>query len=204
MQHKKQESIDLLIELIDKLNDEYGRSPTNAELCAKSGLGAGTVSRYLNFMCEQGIIEYEPRHRIAVIRDDTHKNAMIECVNVPILGAIPCGTPEDISESIEKNVPIPTMLLGSGEYFLLRTQGLSMINAGIEPDDIVLVRKTYEADTGSIVAALTEDNETTLKRLAWDSENARYYLQPENDDFEPIYDNFSIQGVVEKIIKDAV
>ena len=204
MQHKKQESIDLLLEVIDRLNDEYGRSPTNAELCAASGLGAGTVSRYLNFMYEQGLIEYEPRHRIAVIRGENDKNIRIECVNVPLMGAIPCGEPEDAIGSIEKNIPIPTMLLGGDEYFLLRTQGLSMINAGIDPDDIVLVRKALEAKTGDIVAALTEDNETTLKRLAWDSEKERYYLQPENDDFRPIYDNFSIQGVVEKIIKDAV
>ena len=50
---------------------------------------------------------------------------------------------------------------------------------------------------------MTEENETTLKRLAWDKKKNRYFLQPENDEFKPIYDNFSIQGVVEKIIKDA-
>ena len=204
MQHKKQETIDLLIELIDRLNDEYDRSPTNAELCKASGLGAGTVSRYLNFMAEKGMIEYEPRHRIAVVRDDAEKNVVIDCINIPLLGSIPCGTPEDTVEGVEKMIPIPAVLLGGGEYFLLRTQGLSMINAGIEPEDIVLVRKASEAGIGNIVAALTEDNETTLKRLAWDKKQSRYYLQPENDEFEPIYDNFSIQGVVEKIIKDAV
>ena len=202
MQHKKQETIDLLIELIDRLNDEYKRSPTNAELCKESGLGAATVSRYLNYMSEQGIIEYEPKHRIAVISDTNTDHLRIECVNLALAGAIPCGTPEDAEATIEKYVPVPTMLLGNGEYFLLRTSGFSMINAGIEPDDIVLVRKSVDANIGDIVAAITEDNETTLKRLAWDDDEHRYYLMPENDDYEPIYDNFSIQGVVEKIIKD--
>ena len=79
---------------------------------------------------------------------------------------------------------------------------MSMINAGIEPDDIVLIRKADTARINDIVVALTEDNESTLKRLAWDNERECYYLQPENDDFEPIYKGFSIQGVVEKIIKD--
>lgn len=78
-----------------------------------------------------------------------------------------------------------------------------MINAGIEPNDVVLVRAASTANTGNIVVALTEENETTLKRLAWDKKKNRYFLQPENDEFKPSYDNFSIQGVVEKIIKDA-
>ena len=202
MQHKKQKTIDLLIELIDKLNDEYGRSPTNAELCKASSLGTGTVSRYLNYMSEQGIIEYEPKHKIKVIRDGYQDNMRLECVNLALVGAIHCGAPEDAEGDIEKYVPVPTLLLGNGEYFLLRTKGYSMINAGIDPDDIVLVRKSLDANVGDIVAAITEDNETTLKRLAWDNDKHRYYLLPENDDYEPIYEHFSIQGVVEKIIKD--
>ena len=202
MQHKKQESVDLLLEEIDSLNDKFGRSPTIRELCEKSGLGTGTVSRYLNYMADLGLIESEPRHRIAVIRNEKRFTKM-DCRNICLLGSIPCGGPEAAEEYAEKTVPIPTALLGNGEYFLLRTHGYSMINAGIEPDDVVLVRAASTANTGNIVVALTEGNETTLKRLAWDKKKNRYFLQPENDEFKPIYDNFSIQGVVEKIIKDA-
>lgn len=204
MQHKKQESIDLLMDVIDRLNDELGRSPTNNELCKASGLGAGTVSRYLNHMNNIGLIEYEPRHKIALIHNSSNKDksVKIECTNLNLLGAIPCGDPVMNEESVEAVIPVPTMLLGRGEYYLLRTKGYSMINAGIDPDDIVLIRKTDTADVNDIVVALTEENENTLKRLAWDNENERYYLQPENDEFEPIYSGFTIQGVVEKIIKD--
>ena len=160
MQHKKQESVDLLLEAIDSLNDKFGRSPTIRELREKSGLGTGTVSRYLNYMADLGLIEYEPRHRIAVIRNEKRFTKM-DCRNICLLGSIPCGGPEAAEEYAEKTVPIPTALLGNGEYFLLRTHGYSMINAGIEPDDVVLVRAASTANTGNIVVALTEENETT-------------------------------------------
>ncbi|MDD6097487.1 MAG: S24 family peptidase [Oscillospiraceae bacterium] len=204
MQHKKQESIDMLLDAIDKLNDEFGRSPTNDELCKETGLGTGTVSRYLNHMSNLGLIEYEPRHKITVVHDEEtfRKNIRMECVSLNLLGSIPCGNPDMNEEYVEAVIPIPTVLLGNGEHYLLRTHGLSMINAGIEPDDIVLIRKSDTARINDIVVALTEDNESTLKRLAWDNERECYFLQPENDDFEPIYKGFSIQGVVEKIIKD--
>lgn len=204
MQHKKQESIDILLEAIDRLNDELGRSPTNDELCKASGLGAGTVSRYLNHMSEAGLIEYEPRHKITVIHNVSSKERLtrMECRNLNLLGSIPCGDPDLNEGNIEATIPVPSVLLGKGEYYLLRTHGDSMINAGIDPDDIVLIRKTDTADVDDIIVALTEDNENTLKRLAWDDNKERYYLQPENDDYSPIYTGFTIQGVVEKIIKD--
>lgn len=201
MQHKKQESVDALLSAIDKLNRELGRRPTNAELCAETRLGAGTISRYLNYMNEQGLVEFEPRRILRVIHEN-EEEASVECAWIPVVGSIPCGSPDSATEEVQERVPIPCSILGTGRFFLLRTYGDSMVNAGIEPDDLVLVRQTQDAEVENIVAALTADGETTLKRLAWDAERKRYFLQPENDAYEPIYECFSVQGVVTKIIKE--
>ena len=90
-----------------------------------------------------------------------------------------------------------------GEFFLLRTDGDSMINAGISIGDRVLIRKQYYAETGQIVAALVEGENATLKRYYPEPEQLRIRLHPENDELEDMYfDDVLIQGVAVKVIKD--
>ena len=97
---------------------------------------------------------------------------------------------------------IPTEWLGSGEYFLLRANGDSMVDAGIDDEDIVIIRKTSEAEDGDIVVALV-DNENTLKRLYRDEKKRKIVLHPENPDYDDIVvDYCEIQGVAVKVLKD--
>lgn len=77
---------------------------------------------------------------------------------------MPCGLQEYAEENFEEYVPLPVALFGQGDFFLLRASGYSMIEAGIEPGDLVVVRKQNTAEEGDIVVALV-DNETTLKRF---------------------------------------
>ena len=85
--------------------------------------------------------------------------------------------------------------------FFVRVEGLSMIGAGIHPDDILVVDRSESADDGKIVVAAV-DGELTVKRLR--KQRARVYLEPENSDFEPIEItremNFVIWGVVTNVI----
>ena len=77
-----------------------------------------------------------------------------------------------------------------------------MINAGIDDDDIVIVRKASEADDGDIVVALV-DNENTLKRLYRDEKHRKIILHPENPNYEDIVvESCEIQGVAIKVLKD--
>ena len=117
-------------------------------------------------------------------------------VSIPLIGSVSCGQPLLSEESVESYIRIPTEWLGSGEYFLLRANGDSMINAGIDDDDIVIVRKASEADDGDIVVALV-DNENTLKRLYRDEKHRKIILHPENPNYEDIVvESCEIQGEI--------
>ena len=70
-------------------------------------------------------------------------------------------------------------IFGKGDFFILRASGQSMIEAGIDDGDLVVVKKQVEANDGDIVVALV-DNQNTLKRYFRDDENKKIILHPEN------------------------
>ena len=98
---------------------------------------------------------------------------------------------------------MPRALLGEGKFFILRADGDSMVDAGIDEGDLVVVRRQLEATSGQIVAALV-DGGSTLKRLCYNSKNDQYELHPENKEknYPPVEGNhISIQGVAVKVLK---
>lgn len=123
-------------------------------------------------------------------------------VSVPIVGKIACGDAFEPVCDIDEYMQIPKSILGSGEYFILRASGDSMIDAGIDDGDLVLIRQQSIANNGQIVVALIE-NETTLKRFYRDDENKQIILKPENKQYEEKrYRNVQIQGIAVNVIKD--
>ncbi len=103
-------------------------------------------------------------------------------VDVPLLGRIAAGTPiEAIQHELER-VPAPPSILGRGEHFALEVRGDSMIDAAIMDGDIVFIRRTETADNGSIVVALVDNEEATLKRLR--RRNGLVALEAENPAYE--------------------
>ena len=101
---------------------------------------------------------------------------------VPVVGNVAAGSPIWAEECIEEYIPFDT---GSRpeDLFALRVRGESMLNAGILPGDLVVVRKQQEARNGEIVVALFED-EATVKTFS--RKNGEVWLLPENPDYEPI------------------
>lgn len=119
-----------------------------------------------------------------------------------VLGSIPCGTPDVVEASVDEIVHLPTAFFGKGELYILHAQGESMINAGIDDGDMVVVDTSAEATIGDIVVALDGEGQNTLKRLEYDNEKHCYYLHPENPDLEDIYVNqLTVQGVARYVIK---
>ncbi|MBM3567953.1 MAG: transcriptional repressor LexA [Alphaproteobacteria bacterium] len=86
-------------------------------------------------------------------------------VQLPLYGRIAAGTPIEALSDRSTMLEMPASILGKGEHFCLEVQGDSMVEAGIHDGDTVLLEKTDAADTGSIVCALIDDQEATLKRL---------------------------------------
>ena len=101
---------------------------------------------------------------------------------IPVVGSVAAGSPILAEECIEDYLTFDT---GGreGEYFALRVRGESMLNAGILPDDLVVVHRQPTAHNGEIVVALLGD-EATVKRLS--RRNGEVWLLPENENYRPI------------------
>ena len=113
-----------------------------------------------------------------------------------------CGPFNFGEENILETYRFPTAFTGAGEFFLLRTFGESMIEAGISPGDLVLIRQQNTAHPGDIVVVSVGD-ETTLKRYYPEPEKHRIRLHPENRDMKDMYvTKCTIQGVAVKVIRD--
>jgi repressor LexA len=107
-----------------------------------------------------------------VIRGDftpTLTGAMVaqtaETVQLPLIGKIAAGTPIEALRDNSNAVDIPASMLGRGEHYALTVEGDSMIEAGIHDGDTVLIERCENAENGTIVVALIDNSEVTLKRL---------------------------------------
>ncbi|WP_415920791.1 transcriptional repressor LexA [Tateyamaria sp. SN6-1] len=86
-------------------------------------------------------------------------------IELPVMGRIAAGVPISAISEVSHSVAVPgQMLSGQGEHYALEVKGDSMIEAGINDGDVVVIRETSSADNGDIVVALVEDHEATLKR----------------------------------------
>ncbi|MBF0166563.1 MAG: transcriptional repressor LexA [Alphaproteobacteria bacterium] len=101
---------------------------------------------------------------------------------IPLWGRIAAGTPIEAMRDHSTTVDVPMSLLGSGEHYALTIDGDSMIDAGIMDGDTVLVRSCDTAENGTIVVALVDENEVTLKRLR--RKGASIALEPANTKYE--------------------
>ncbi len=176
-----------------------GRSPSTAEIGAAVGVHKATVYRYLSEMNERGLLRYDGR------RVSTKKTVLAQTgmtVASVFRGAIPCGAPETVEAAIDQFVKLPTALFGDGNLYVIWAKGDSMIEAGIDDGDMIVVDADKTPAVGDKVVALDQDNESTLKTLRYDEKQSRYYLHPENRLLEDIdVDELTVQGVVRFIIK---
>ena len=104
-----------------------------------------------------------------------------DVVEVPLHGRIAAGLPIEALRDMGESVEVPAAMLGGGEHYALEVSGDSMVEAGILDGDTVIIRRGDVADNGSIVVALVDENEVTLKRLrrrgnsiALEAANPRY------------------------------
>jgi repressor LexA len=122
--------------------------------------------------------------------------------DLPVLGKIAAGTPIEAIQQERDRLPVPEVMLGAGEHFVLEVQGDSMINAGILDGDYVVIRRTNSANSGDIVVALVMNEEATLKRLR--RKGASIALEAANPAYETrIFgpDQVAVQGRLVGLIR---
>ena len=122
---------------------------------------------------------------------------------IPLIGKIAAGLPIEAIEDFAEDIPAPPGTKNPNDFFALRVEGDSMINAGINDGDTVIIRKTNIAENGKIVVALIDDHEATLKRyrkksnaIALESANPLYEARI----FNP--DRIKIQGVLSSLYRN--
>ncbi len=175
---------------------ERGYPPSVREIGEAIGLSSpSTVHSHLSALVAAGAIRRDPTkpRAIEVLEDITaeRSSARDDLRDVPLVGRIAAGSPVLATEDIEDVYPLPESLVGSGPVFMLRVRGDSMIDAGILPDDLVVVRRQPDADDGDIVAALVDGEEATVKRLR--RRDGRIVLQAANE----AYDDMVFEGGVD-------
>ena len=130
-------------------------------------------------------------------------NSLNDDKDIPVLGSIAAGTPIEAIQNEVTRIPLPENIEKNGEFFGLKVSGDSMIEAGINDGDTVIIKKTNTAANGKIVVALIDDHEAMLKRLrrkgktvALESANRNY----ETKIFGP--DRVKVQGILVSLYRN--
>lgn len=194
-----------LMERIHSYIDEYylreEEAPSTTEIAKEFGISRSSAYRYLVSMAEKKIISY--------VGGSIKTSLMMKCNTnrfaAPLVGSVLCGDPTEAEEFIEEYVSLPESIFGSGEFYLLRARGDSMVDAGIDEGDLVLINKTPVADEGDIVVALDDEGRNTLKRFGGYDDEGRVILEYMNHECYPgkmiRVMELVVQGVAKHVIK---
>ena len=194
--------LDNILKFVNKYYQENRVAPTIIQVSEGVGVPRSTTHRYLQELSNRGLLEYD-RGILSAPQSAKMKTAYI---SAPLVGSIQCGSPEEEEEFVEEYVSLPVSLFGKGDFYILRAKGDSMVDAGIEEDDLIVIERNCPVKIGDIVVALDPDNQNTLKRYAGFSKTEqRYILKYENEAKYPgeviKVKSFHIQGVARHVIK---
>ncbi len=191
---KRTTMTDQIYDYLCSVIPQQGYAPSVREICEAVGLKSpSTVHFHLKRLQERGLIEKgDCKGRAIVLTGREEQN------RIPILGDVAAGSPILAQECIDDYLTFDCDGR-ENEYFALRVRGESMLNAGILPGDLVVVRRQQTAQNGEIVVALLED-EATVKRFS--RRNGEIWLLPENDAYQPIDGtNAAVLGKVTAVVR---
>ena len=186
-------------EILEYIKSEIlnrGYPPAVREICEAVHLkSTSSVHSHLETLEKNGYIRRDPtKPRAIEIVDDDFNLVRREIVNVPLIGSVAAGEPIFAEQNIEGYFPLLADDMPSGEAFMLKVKGESMINVGIYDGDHIIVHKQNTAHNGDLVVALVDDS-ATVKTFY--KEKGHFRLQPENDTMDPIIvDEVEILGTV--------
>ena len=210
---KKQRELLLLIN--DRMQDGE-IAPSFDEMREALGLKSKSgIHRLITGLVERGYLERLPNRARALhvkklpegYSADTpsstpNASVISNMQSIPLYGRIAAGSPIEAIRDENGSVEIPPSMLGTGEHYALEVDGDSMINAGINNGDTVIIKKADNVRDGDIVVALVDGEEVTLKRIK--RANGKVILIPENDEYsEQVYapEQVQIQGKLASLIR---
>lgn len=192
-----------ILELIQDFIYETGMPPTRAEIAKELGFkSANAAEEHLRALQKKGVLDLVP----GTSRGIQLKDSLRDQMGLPLVGRVAAGNPILAEEHIETHYRIDPQLFNPKPHYLLRVEGMSMMNAGILDGDLVAVHRTPEVRSRQIIVARVDD-EVTVKR--YKQTGTLVSLMPENDDFQPIEVDLKtqelvIEGVVVGVIRDGL
>ena len=183
-------NLEKLIDYICHCSLERNYLPSVREMANYLGIkSTSTISYYLTILEERGVIKKNPNSKarafeVVDLKKHLEPKSPDGFINIPLVGNVTCGTPILAVENYESIYAFPQNLFNSQDLFMLQAEGESMINAGINNGDYIIVHKQSTASNGDIVVAMI-DYHATVKRFYRETTQIR--LQPENDNMKPIY-----------------
>ncbi|MEX0912862.1 MAG: transcriptional repressor LexA [Gemmatimonadota bacterium] len=189
-----------ILDYIESFLDNYGYSPSFEEIAAFFGYSSlATVHEHLTNLERKGYL-----------RKNYNKSRSLELVpaegtlsvDLPLLGSVAAGLPIEAIEERE-TVSVPHDMLRSGNNYVLRVRGDSMVEEQIRDGDFIVVNSRQTAENGEMVVALVHGDSATVKKY-YRERGGRIRLQPANVTMEPMYydeTEVTIQGIVVAVIR---
>ncbi|MBR3258623.1 MAG: transcriptional repressor LexA [Eggerthellaceae bacterium] len=206
-----------VVDCIHRYTEEKGYGPTVREIGEMLELSSpSTVHVHLKSLEKKGMIKRDPLKSRSIILTElaeeklgiekpvaalqfTVTSSLDRVIEVPLVGDVAAGEPILAEQNIVASFPLPVDLVGDSAGFMLKVHGESMVEAGINSGDYVVVRQQPVADNGDIVVAIVDDG-ATVKRFFKETDHIR--LQPENSSMEPIIlDDCMVAGKVVAVMR---
>ena len=202
MRIKNPEVMQAICSYVDRYYREKHTTPSTSEIAEGVGVSKATSYRYLVAMNENGMISYDGK---SIITRQISK-CTSDYFSAPVVGSICCGDPELEEENVEEYVSLPKSIFGEGKFYILHARGDSMVDAGIEDGDMIVIRMQETAAVGDIVVALDENSENTLKIYGGiDGDTGDIILRYANEKKYPgrriLVKQLKVQGVAKHVIK---
>jgi repressor LexA len=179
-----------------------GVAPTLQEIAdAFAFQSTASAQKHVALLEKKGYLRREKHQKRGLVLAARDDGARPPGTRLPLLGVVAAGMPIESLPQAE-SITVPADLLRSGEHFVLRVRGDSMVEDGIHDGDFVIVHRAAEAADGEVVVALVGD-EVTLKRI-FRRPGGTVRLQPANAAMAPIdvaADQLRVQGVVVGLLR---
>ena len=196
-----------MLRTIAALTDRHCYLPTIAELARELSISRSTAFGHIAELRRKSLLCESPgkarslklTHKARKLLRQIVDTDTPEVSGVPLLGKVAAGLPVDTAE-IPETISLGDCFGNGDDVFALEVTGSSMIDKDIRDGDYVICKRAATANNGQIVIALTDNQNTTLKRFY--KEDSRIRLQPANKDFDPIYsNNCQIQAVAIGLVR---
>ncbi len=191
-----------ILTFLNSYTDERGYAPSFEEIAERFNYNSlATVHEHLSNLERKGYIKrsYNESRAIEILPSEMFQRA----VELPLLGSVAAGYPIEAT-AVNESVSAPDdFVRRTGNHYVLRVRGNSMIDEQIRDGDFVVVNERQSADNGEMVIAMLNGNSATVKKF-YRERDGRIRLQPANETMAPMYiheNDISIQGVVVGVLR---